>query len=164
VSYYDPIPWIDPSDNLIDIIEDSLKVVKVAKSLGKTKGRSYLPLNELELSITSEDGGEILRLTEWVDRIGRFHLRLVSFNISYRRGDFKVKNYHHNPNGANIPPPHHIHFPTVKYPLDKRHTYAHPVRPATDKTGADYISALRLFCDYTNIILSRVSIPLIKQI
>lgn len=161
MSYYDPIRWIDPSDSLVDTIEAKLRASKIAKSNRGSKRRAYLPMRELELDIMVRESGEVLRLTEWKDRVGRFHLRLVNTSDTYRRGDFRVDSYHHNPNGMDIPPPHHIHFPTIKYSLNQRHTYAHPVQPASDESGEDFISVLQLFCDYTNITLSGVSLPLI---
>jgi hypothetical protein len=162
VDYYDPTPWIDTFDSLVDFIEARLKVDKVAKSDPRSKGQAYLPQHELELDIVVKESGETLRLTEWRDQVGRFHLGLVSSEEDIlRRGDFKETRYHHNPNGKNIPPPHHIHFPTIKYPLNHGHTYAHPVKPTQDQSGQDYISALRLFCDHTKIILRGVSLPLI---
>ena len=161
--YYNPTPWIDPIDNLIVTIEQKLQANKVAKSTPKTKGKAFIPLNELELNVIIRESGEVVRLTEWVDGRGRFHLGLEDSNTKYRRADFQVIRHHHNPNGVNIPPPHHIHFPTVKYPLDGEHSYAHPVEATDDKSGVDYISALRLFCDYTNIVLSGVSIPMIRR-
>ena len=161
MSYYDPFRWIDPSDSLVCIIEAKLRADKIAKSNRGSKGRAYLPRHELELDIIVKESGEVLRFTEWKDRAGRFHLSLVNTSDIYRRGDFKENSYHHNPDGRNIPPPHHMHFPTIKYPLNQRHTYAHPVKPASDQSGEDFISVLRLFCDYTNIMLSGVSLPLI---
>jgi hypothetical protein len=163
VAYYDPTRWIAPDDSLVDTIEQKLQADKTAKSTPKTKGRAFIPLNELELNVVIRESGEVVRLTEWMDRIGRFHLGLEDSNIKYRRGDFQETRYHHNPNGINIRPPHHIHFPTVKYPLNGEHGYAHPVKPTDSKSGADYISALQLFCDYTNIILSGVSLPIIRR-
>lgn len=151
MSYYDPIRWIDTSDSLVDTIEDKLRTAKIAKSNMGGKKRAYLPRHELELDIMITESGEVLRLTEWEDRAGRFHLGLANISDTYRRGDFKVNSYHHNPNGVDIPPPHHIHFPTIKYSLKERHTYAHPVEPTSDKSGEDFISVLRLFCDHTNI-------------
>jgi hypothetical protein len=150
--YYDPSPFIDLSDSLIDTIGVELRVVKIAKSNPRIKGKAFIPLNELELDVVVKGSANVIRLTEWVDRIGRFHLGLENPNTKYRRGDFQEKTYHHNPNGKDIPPPHHIHFPTTKYPLDGEHSYAYPVKPTIDKSGADYISALQLFCDYTNIV------------
>jgi len=163
VAYYDPIQWIDPSDNLVDAIEQKVKADKSARSAPRTKGKAFIPLNELELNVIVKNSGEIIRLTEWVDRAGRFHLGLEEPTTKYRRGDFQVQRPHHNPNGVDILPPHHIHFPTVIYPLEGRSSYAHPVRHTDDETGTDYISALRLFCAYTNIMLSGASVPIIRR-
>lgn len=162
MSYYNPTKWIDPSDTLVDSIEIKILADKVAESKIKYHGRSYLPQNELELDVKVKGSVETLRLTEWVDRIGRFHLGLTDFNVLYRRGDFKEKNFHTNPNGFKVPPPHHIHFPTKQYPLEGMHTYAYPVKPTYNDTGEDYISSLRLFCDNNNIRLGSVTLPLIK--
>jgi hypothetical protein len=140
-----------------------LQADKIGRSTPRTKGKAFVPANELELSIVIKGSGEVIRLTEWMDGRGRFHLRLEGSDIKYRRGDFQETRFHHNPNGAEIPPPHHIHFPTTKYPLEGEHSYAHPVKPRDGKSGADYISALWLFCDYTNITLSGVSIPIIRR-
>lgn len=163
MAYYDPTPWIDPADDLIVTVEQKIQANKIAKSTLKTKGKAFIPLNGLELDVIIKGSGEMARLTEWVDRIGRFHLGLEDSNTKYRRGDFQATRYHHNPNGVEIAPPHHIHFPTVKYPLDGEHSYAHPVEPTENKSGEDYITALQLFCDYTNTVLSGVSIPIIRR-
>jgi len=163
VGYYDPAPWVDSSDSLIETIEAELKADKVAVSKTRSKSRAYLPPNTLELDVNAKEYGQTLRLTEWADSIGRFHLGLENPTTTVRRGHFQGRDYHHNPNGVNIPPPHHIHFPTMKYPLNQRQTYAHPVRPTADRSGADYISALQLFCDHNNITLNKVSLPLIRR-
>jgi hypothetical protein len=163
VAYYDPTGWIDPSDSLIVAVEQKLQANKIAKSIPKARGKGFLPANELELSVVIGGSGEVIRLTEWMDGRGRFHLRLQDPDTKYRRGDFQETRFHHNPNGVDIPPPHHIHFPTTTYPLDGEHSYAHPVKPTRAKSGADYISALWLFCDYANIVLGGVSIPIIRR-
>jgi hypothetical protein len=161
VSYYDPIRWIDASDSLVATIEAKLRATKTAESNRESRSRAYLPRHELELDIVIAESGEVIRLTEWEDRAGRFHLGLANTSDTYRRADFKVASYHHNPNGVDIPPPHHMHFPTVEHSLKERHTYAHPVSPTGDKSGEDFVSVLRLFCDYTNIMLGRVNLRLI---
>jgi len=161
VEYYDPTPWIATSDSLVEATEARIKVDKVAKSNLRSKGQFYSPHYKLELDVVVKGSGEILRLSEWRDKIGRLHFKLIDYQDTLRRGDFKETRHHHNPNGANIPPPHHIHFPTIKYPLNQEHTYAYPVKPSQDKSGEDDISALRLFCDYTKIILAGVNLPLI---
>jgi hypothetical protein len=160
VSYYDPARWIDASDSLVATVEAKLRATKTAQSATGGRTRAYLPRHELELNVVLSESGEVIRLTEWEDRAGRFHLGLASTSDIYRRGDFKVPLYHHNPNGVDIPPPHHMHFPTVKYSLKESHTYAHPVRPTDEESGEDFVSVLRLFCDHTNIMLSGVSLRL----
>jgi hypothetical protein len=161
VSYYDPIRWIEASDSLVATIEAKLRATKTGESNKGSRSRAYLPSHELELDVVITGSGEVIRLTQWEDHAGRFHLGLANTSDTYRRGDFKVDSYHHNPNGVDIAPPHHMHFPTVKYSLKGRHTYAHPVQPTGDKSGEDFVSVLRLFCDYTNIVLSGVSLRLI---
>jgi len=51
VAYYDPTPWIDPADNLIVTIEQKIQANKIAESNPKTRGKAFIPLNELELNV-----------------------------------------------------------------------------------------------------------------
>ncbi len=160
MSYYDPTRWVKLPDTLVVAIEDKVRTNKKAQSSnGRTAG-AFLPPNYLDLDVIVEQSGEILRLTEWIDKIGRTHITLSDSNqLSFRRGDFRVTEHHHNPSGVDIPPPHHIHFPTVDYPLNGTHTYAYPTN---SKVVSDYIGALNVFCNVNNIILDKIHLPLLR--
>lgn len=156
MTYYDPKPWISTDDNLISPVEDILKLHKRAYSKRFGTGKSYLPQAPLELDIITDDK-QILRLTEWKDKNGKIFIELAFVNDTYRKGHFNSTDWHHNPSGENIPPPHHIHFPTKKYSINQMHTYAFPI-----KADTDYISTLEKFCEVTNIEIKGVSIPLLR--
>jgi hypothetical protein len=160
MGYYDPSSWIASDDSIVVSIEAKLILKKSAWSAGRTtRGKSFLPKNSLELQVLIEDTGEELRLVEWQgDRQGKIYIDLNQNVDVYRSGHFRCS-YHQNPNGCAIPPPHHIHFPTIKYrKLGYGQTsYAHPIMGDQD---CNYILALQSFCDQINIFLDKVNIPL----
>ena len=96
----------------------------------------------------------MLRLTEWVDTAGKINIDLTDDGSILRQGHFNHSG-HHNPNGTDIPPPNHIHFPTMKLPNLRRHpAYAYPVR-----ANCNYIEALVRYCADTNIQIEGAKIP-----
>jgi len=166
MAYYDPSGWIDPSDSLIVEIEDKLKLDKKAQPKGsstpqrKVPGatKSFLPPVSFELDVIVLNTKELLRLTEWIDNAGKVYIDLTLSNDFLRKGHFK-HDWHHNPNGRNIPPPHHVHFPTAKFNnLTRPHSYAFPV-----KLGSNYLEALEVFCEQVNISIKAVPLPLLRR-
>ena len=158
MAYYDPVVWIAPDDQLVSYVEHTLKLSKRVRSKQSSSGKSFLPLLSVELDVVVEDTNESLRLVEWIDREGKIFINLSYSEDIFRKGHFK-QDWHTNPNGAKIRPPHHMHFPTIKYcNLDRRHTYAYPINADID---IDYVNALKKFCDYINTRLEGVSIPLL---
>jgi hypothetical protein len=108
--------------------------------------------------VTNNETREVLRLTLTKEKLGKISINLASGDEMLRKGHFN-HSYHHNPNGVDIPPPHHIHFPTQNFPsLDRPHTYAYPV-----KADNDYLSALKKICNDTNIDLHNASLPLLRR-
>jgi hypothetical protein len=100
------------------------------------------------------DKAEARKEALWMKQNG---MNLASKDDMIRKGHFN-HGYHHNPDGRDIRPPHHIHFPTVNYPaLDRTHTYAYSVQ-----ANNDYISALKRLCIDTNIDLHNATLPLIR--
>lgn len=158
MTYYEPIKWASSDDQLVSSVEQILRSYKRAYPRQVGVGRSFLPPSAIELDITIKETREVLRLTEWEDKQGRLFIHLVYSSEFLRKGHFN-HDWHHNPDGRNVPPPHHIHFPTMKYPkLEQPPTYAYPV-----KTNNDYLSTLIRFCEDTNIELRGVSIPLLRR-
>ncbi len=158
MSYYNPINWIPSDDQLILDIEQKLTSDKRAYSRGAGSGKYLSPPSAMELAVIIGATKEVLRLTEWEDRQGKVFINLTFDEDTYRKGHFNT-DWHHNPNGEDIRPPHHIHFPTVKYPkLERPPTYAYPV-----KSDNDYLSALTKFCEDSNIELHGASVPLLRR-
>jgi hypothetical protein len=160
MSYYDPFTWVELGDNLISHIEIWMKGNKNAKAKYRNIGRGFSPPVNFEFDVVMQQGGyEIFRMTEWIDKSGRITISLSRDNKFYRNGHYNRPNYHHNPSGANVRPPHHIHFPTVKYnDINKHPNYAHPV-----DSENDYINTLCTFCDCVNINLGAISLPLLAR-
>jgi len=159
MGYYDPSPWIASDDSLVESMEAKLMYKKRARSSGRVVGKSFLPKNNLELQVLVDDTGEQLRLIEWQgDRYGKIYIELIQDADNYRNGHFRC-GHHQNPNGRAIPPPHHIHFPTVKYRRlgFGQSSYAHPIPVNSD---CNYVDALGGFCDCVNIYWEAVPIPL----
>ncbi len=154
MSYYNPIRWIHHDDQLISDIEDKLMADKRARSIQTRVGKSFKPPSAIEFSVIVKETEETFRLIEWEDRAGKLYIELTSMENVFRKGHFR-HDWHHNPDGRNIKPPHHIHFPTQNFPFSKRATYAYPV-----KSDNDYLSALSKFCNDTNIDLHHAAIPL----
>ena len=97
-------------------------------------------------------------MTEWEDRQGKLFVNLAHSSMFFRKGHFNQEG-HHNPNGRDIPPPHHMHFSTAKYPnLERPPTYAYKLT-----VEADYLNVLVKFCDETNIEIRGVFIPLWRR-
>lgn len=162
MSYYDPTKWIAADDQLLSDIETKLKLEKRSSSKRAKYGRSFLPRTCLELDVNVDVTHELLRLTEWIDQTGKVYIELGYSEDMYRKGHFNTDEWHHNPNGANIPPPHHMHFPTVTYPnLKRKPNYAHPIKANNDYI--DYINALKRFCAFVNITLRGVALPLLRR-
>ncbi|MCJ7426779.1 MAG: hypothetical protein MUO17_06620 [Dehalococcoidales bacterium] len=158
MSYYNPRKWISPDDQLIPDVENKLITDKRAYSVQSGTGKSFKPPSSIELTVVIKETKETLRLIEWEDRQGKLSIELTSIDNIFRKGHFN-QDWHHNPNGNNIRPPHHIHFPTEKYPkLDRKPTYAYPV-----ESENDYLNALSKFCNDTNIELRYASIPLLRR-
>ena len=158
--YYDPSGWISGDDELVGEIEDKLRCLKKAQPRRSASSKSFLPLFALELDVILEGLVGSLILREWLERDGKININLTINTDSVRKGHFNHK-WHHNPNGKEIPPPHHIHFPTVKYRnLDRRHTYAYQVRVNDN----DYLSVLKIFCEHVNIRITGVALPLLRRV
>jgi len=158
MGYNDPAGWIDPNDQLLSHVEDKVKSEKLARPKTGRSVRSFLPPSYLELDIVVKATRELMRLAEWVDVRGRVFVDLVHEDNTLRKGHFN-HDWHHNPNGRDISPPHHIHFPTLRYPnLDRMPTYAYPV-----KANSDYLNVLRKFCDDANIAIQGVPLPLLRR-
>lgn len=162
MGYYDPSIWIGSNDGLLADVEERVKSDKQARSTSVGSGKSFLPLSSLQLDVIVRETREVLRLTERLDKLGRVRINLLGKDATFRKGHFNETDWHHNPDGRNISPPHHSHFPTSKYPnLDRPHTYAHPVQ--VDSNFLDFLNALRTFCEYVNIELHGVSLPLLRR-
>jgi len=166
MAYYDPSGWIDPTDSLINEVEERLKLDKKAQSKGLSTLRRrvygttkvFLPPVSFELDVVVKGTKELLRLTEWVDKAGKVYIDLTVSNDFLRKGHFN-HDWHHNPDGRDIPPPHHIHFPTVKFNnLARPHSYAHSVH-----LEDTYLEALQTFCGCVNINIRAVSLPLLRR-
>jgi len=166
MGYYDPSNWVAPDDSLMGEVEDRLELDKRAQPKAPSRifrrvsgaGKSFLPPVSLELDIVVESTNEFLRLIEWIDKEDKVYIQLSVSNNFLRIGHFN-HGWHHNPDGRNIPPPHHIHFPTLKYAnITRPPSYAHPVQ-----SGNTYIEALETFCDNANIRIKGVPLPLLRR-
>jgi hypothetical protein len=116
-------------------------------------------MQAIELDVVIEGTRELLRLSLSIEKYGKVSINLASVDEPLRKGHFN-HGWHHNPDGRDIKPPNHVHFPTADYPaLDRQHTYAYPVKSETD-----YLSALEKFCDDTNISIQAISLPLPRRL
>ncbi len=159
MAYYDPSRWIAPTDTLLTHTESKVMANKRAFSQPKRHSKSFLPLHAIELDVVLDDTRELLRLSLSIEKQGKVSINMVSGDEPLRKGHFN-HGWHHNPDGRNIRPPNHMHFPTVNYPsLDRRYTYAYPVQ-----SGTDYLSALEKFCNDTNISIHDVPLPLLRRL
>ncbi len=140
------------------MVEDRIELPKVVKSEG-SKGKSFLPPNALELIVSVVGTKDVLFLRERLDTVGKVSIVLsTGDSVILRQGHFN-HDWHHNPNGVEVSPPHHIHFPTEGYPdLSRHHSYAYPV-----KGKGDYISALYKICEDCNVKVHGIPIPLLKK-
>ncbi len=162
--YYDPSEWVAAGDTLIAEVEQKVMAPKLASSKASRDRKAFLPPNTMELHLTTTDTHEALRLTEWQNKLGKIFINLTHDRGTLRKAHFKETRWHQNPNGTAIAPPHHVHFPTRKYPsldLERVSTYAHPI--LKEQPDVSYIDALRGFSEYVNIELHGVSIPLIRM-
>jgi len=166
MAYYDPSGWIDPMDSLIGEVEDRLKLDKKAQPKrastfqrrARVTTKAFLPPVALELDVAVQSTKELLRLTEWIDKAGKVYIDLIVSNDFLRKGHFN-QGWHHNPDGRDIPPPHHLHFPTIKFSnLARPHSYAYPIQ-----SNDNYLEALQAFCEHVNINIRAVSLPLLRR-
>lgn len=159
MAYYDPSRWISGDDALLSYVEMKVKASKRASSQSARHRKSFLPLYAIERDVVIGDTRESLRLSLSMEKQEKISINLSSGQEALRKGHFN-HDWHHNPDGRNVRPPHHIHFPTANYPsLDRPHTYAYAVRSETD-----YLSALKGFCNDTNISIHNVSLPLPRRL
>ena len=158
MSYYNPISWIPPQDHLIPSVEAKIIADKRAFTSKSRRSKSFLPPYSLELDVLINGTSEMLRLTLTKENQEKVSINLSAGDDALRKGHFN-HGYHHNPDGIDIPPPNHIHFPTNDYPLlDRPHTYAYVV-----KSDNDYLSALKKLCSDTNISLHNAALPLLRR-
>jgi len=166
MAYYNPSGWVDPADSIIDEVEDRLKLDKTAQpkrvsmSQRRARGtpRAFLPPVSFELDVIIQSTKELLRLTEWIDKADKVYIDLCVSSDFLRKGHFN-HGWHHNPNGRDVPPPHHMHFPTVKFRnLNRPHSYAYRVQ-----SGRTYLEALQTFCEHVNINIRAVPLPLLRR-
>jgi hypothetical protein len=160
MSYYNPEKWMLSGDELVPDIEERLVVNKRAYTINTGVGKSFKPPSGIEFSVVLIETKENIRLIEWEDIRGKLFIDLQSPDYIFRKGHFNNLNVHHNPGGIVIKPPHHMHFPTKKYPkLYRGKTkYAYPLTCQND-----YLSALMKFCNDTNIDIHHASIPLMRR-
>lgn len=157
--YYNPIQWIPNEDQLLSHVESKLQADKRAYSKKGQQRRSFLPPQAMELDAVLNETHEVLRLTLTMEKHGKISINLAAGDEALRKGHFN-HDWHHNPNGQDIPPPHHIHFPTANYPsLDRQHTYAYSVQAENN-----YLAALQKFCADNNIYLHNASLPLLRRL
>ncbi|PVV83531.1 hypothetical protein [Dehalogenimonas alkenigignens] len=150
--YFNPLPLIAHGDEAIPSIENLIRAQKVAVTDTRRRN-SFSPPNQVQLDVKTVLSGDILRIHQSKDTIGLITVTMFHNNEVVRQGHFNRKDWHHNPSGQNIPPPHHIHFPTLKFPRIGRanrdgHSYAYQVDSDRDMT-----STLKCFCINNNISL-----------
>lgn len=157
MSYYDPSPIIHGTDTLIISCETRVKTRKRGELQSSYFGKAFLPPSlQLEWLVIIGETGEILTLKQWVNKVGKIEINLIDSNMYWLRKGHYNNTPHRNPDDSITKGPHHIHFPTTKYPtLDvQRQKWAYSV----DVNG-NYLEALIQFNRHTNIRL-RGSIPL----
>ena len=160
MAYYNPRRWIDPTDNLLPETENVLKLEKLARQRATSgAGRTFLPPVSMEFDVIIKGTEDIIRMTEWVDTSGKIFIELTHESHILRKGHFK-QGWHHNPNNQEIPPPHHVHFPTKKYPLSNTQssTYAYSIQ-----SNNNHVEALLRLCNHNNIEVRGISVPLISR-
>ena len=161
MAYYNPGYWVDdPCDSLLTEIEHVVQLDKVAYPDIGAKKKGFLPPGAIELGVLVKESKTTLRLSGTISTVNK-----INFNLSL--GDFILRQGHFNHKGHTNPapikrgisPPHHIHFPTIKYSdLTKRPAYAYKVR-----CNNNYIEALQKYCELNNISISGIRLPLIGR-
>jgi hypothetical protein len=157
MTYNDPSFLLSQDDALLPEVESKIQDTKKTVAAEIIKGKSYIPRGSLRFVLRNIKSGEEFRLSGYRDSEDKIRLDLYdSLSLLIRKGHFNDTG-HHNPNGRDIPPPNHIHFPTQSSPdLHKHHgTYAYQVISKTD-----YLSALKKYCQETNIELESINISL----
>lgn len=153
-AYYDPSPWVDSDDSLIQEIEDWVRQPKSTARRMSPSNNSFMPNPALELRISfNDDVGKDLRLTLSIDQVGKINITLTpedQLHKIIRAGHFKHPRAHTNPDKKRtiIPPPRHMHFPTEKYSI-LRVGYSHYAYRVD--AGDDFYTALTEFCRLNNI-------------
>ena len=157
MAYYDPSPLLSPDDSLIEPIEVLVKTPKKASQRFKTGSQCFIPPQAIELNVFLPENAGVLRLTLTVKLNNKIIVNLSGSPDTLREGHFNFPGYHHNPSGVDVPPPHHIHFPTTKYPKFSYTTssYAYQVSGNTD-----YMNAMQMFCYNNNINIQGLNYPL----
>lgn len=159
MAYYNPGRWIKPTDSLLPETESVLKSQKLARQRATSgTGQKLLPPVYLEFDVIIKDTGDVIRMTEWGNTRGKMYINLTRDGMFLRTGHFN-QGWHHNPDGREIPPPHHVHFPTANYPSlnSGSSTYAYSIN-----SNNNYVDALLRFCDHNNIEIRGVSVPLAR--
>lgn len=157
--YYNPEEWIAKDDRLVGDVENRLVLRKRARSTDTSSSGGIRPPLYMEFQVLIVDTGEVLRMVEWVDREGKVFVNLEMVGFPFRKGHYNQPNYHHNPDGRNIRPPHHIHFPTVKYQnLNEPRSYAYPTN-----CESNYLDVLKEFCQCNNIDIVSLKLPFGKN-
>ena len=159
--YYDPSPYIGGEDELLLEVEDIIRLNK--RALLKQSSRGLKPMIALEFRIPIAKPQQELKVTFSVDLLKKVKINLIESirNNILRKGHFNYTDYHHNPGGSfpNIPPPHHIHFPTKLYPdLNSKKKYAYPV-----SCSPSYEVILKKYCDHCNILTDGMPISLLRS-
>ncbi|MBA7526434.1 hypothetical protein ES705_18596 [subsurface metagenome] len=153
--YYNPERWIAKDDRLVSDVEGRVILRKRARSTDTSVRGGIRPPLCLEFEVVIIDTGEVLRMVEWVDREGKVFVNLEMVDFPFRKGHYNQPNYHHNPDGRNIRPPHHVHFPTVKCQnLNEPHSYAYPANG-----GSNYLEVIKEFCQCNNIEIVSLKLP-----
>lgn len=155
--YYDPSQWLDKDDALLPDVETQISVPKYARTpkryrqpvASSSAGKTFKPPYGSEYDVVDKFTNDvILTLVEWHDTIGKVYIELRQNERFIRKGHYNTDD-HRNPdrNLTYIPPPHHMHFPTGKYPdLMAKRKYAYPI-----ESDSDYLSCIRSFCNNTEI-------------
>lgn len=154
MTYYDPSIWVtDKTDKLVEVCENIIKLNKVADPKEKY-GQCFQPTFSAQWRVTVLETGEILDLKQWADRTGKIDVDLIQESEGLRKGHYNPRKHHRNPDGQ-IVKPHHVHFPTEKYPRLYVQTkkYAYP-----SQVNGNYIETIKQFCRESNIEL-RGTIP-----
>lgn len=152
MAYYDPHDIIDSGDVLITSVESLIKLPKTAVSC-PPKGMSFVPpvSRRMQWDVKVGSTGNIMRLKQHKNTIGFINVVMFYNGSIVRLGHFNRKQGHTNPNKSYVPPPHHIHFPTMKFPNLDRSNHKYAFRVKCNNTLTDTLTA---FCDTNNIDLT----------